>query len=159
MNNREIILRKADASEGGQVARISRASRQHFLPYLPDLHNIDEDIAYFSNVVLKQSEVWCAEQHRALVGFCAFREGWLDHLYCLPEYVGCGLGAKLLDISKQGQDRLSLWVFLRNERAIRFYKRNGFVKISETDGSGCEEKLPDALFMWRRDGVTNDLPS
>lgn len=73
MNNREIILRKADASEGEQVARISRASRQHFLPYLPDLHNIDEDIAYFSNVVLKQSEVWCAEQHRALVGFCAFR--------------------------------------------------------------------------------------
>lgn len=159
MGHPEIILRKADASEGEQVARISRASRQHFLPYLPNLHSIDEDIAYFGDVVLKQSEVWFAEQYGGLVGFCAFREGWLDHLYCLPEYVGCGAGTKLLDISKQGQDKLRLWVFQRNERAIRFYERNGFVKVRETDGSGCEEKLPDALFMWRLDSVTNYIPS
>lgn len=160
MDNPEIILRKADPSEGEQIARISRASRQHFLPYLPDLHSIDEDIAYFSDVVLKHSEVWCAEQRSTLIGFCAFREGWLDHLYCLPEYVGRGAGLKLLDVSRQGQDELSLWVFQRNERAIRFYERNGFVKVRETDGSGCEEKLPDALYLWRRGGSANDdLPS
>ena len=159
MDNPEIILRKADPSKGEQVARISRGSRQHFLPYLPDLHSLEEDIAYFTNVVLEQSEVWCAERNNTLVGFCAFRDGWLEHLYCLPKYVGCGAGIKLLDKAKQGQEELSLWVFQRNERAIRFYERNGFVKVRETDGSGCEEKLPDALYMWRRDRSANDLPS
>jgi len=159
MDNPEIILRKADPSEGEQVARVSRASRQHFLPYLPDLHSIEEDGAYFSNVVLRQSEVWCAEQHSTLIGFCAFRDRWVDHLYCLPGYVGHGAGTKLLNKAKEDQTELSLWVFQRNERAIRFYERNGFVKVSETDGSGCEEKLPDALYVWRRDRSANDLPA
>lgn len=151
MDNPEIILRRAGRWECEQIAKVSRASRQHFLPYLPDLHSIEEDVAYFSNVVLRQCEVWYVEQHSTLVAFCAFRDRWLDHLYCLPRYVGHGAGSKLLNKAKEGQAELSLWVFQRNERAIRFYERNGFVKVSETDGSGCEEKLPDALYRWRRD--------
>ena len=159
MDNPEIILRRADRWECEQIAKVSRASRQHFLPYLPDLHSIEEDVAYFSNVVLRESEVWCAEQHNTLVGFCAFRERWLDHLYCLPGYVGHGAGTKLLNKAKEGQAELSLWVFQQNDRAIRVYERNGFVKVSETDGSGCEEKLPDALYTWRHDRSANDFSS
>jgi RimJ/RimL family protein N-acetyltransferase len=45
---------------------------------------------------------------------------------------------------------LQLWVFQRNTRAIRFYEHNGFQKVKETDGALNEEKLPDAMFEWRR---------
>ncbi|CUX11607.1 hypothetical protein AGR4B_Cc100229 [Agrobacterium tumefaciens str. CFBP 5621] len=34
--------------------------------------------------------------------------------------------------------------------ATSFYERHGFRKVRETDGSACEEKLPDALYEWRR---------
>ena len=33
--------------------------------------------------------------------------------------------------------------------ARRFYDKHGFALIKETDGSGNEEKEPDALYTWR----------
>lgn len=45
-------------------------------------------------------------------------------------------------------------VFQRNTRAISFYERNGFRMVKETDGATCEEKLPDALYEWRRSNLS-----
>lgn len=146
----EIILRPADRSEAGRVAEIARISRQHFLPYLPDLHSLDDDRAFYRNRVFPTCEVWVAEDSGTLVGICAFKEGWIEQLYVLPTHVGLGLGEGLVNIAKQGQQQLHLMVFQQNTRAISFYRRNGFRLIRETDGSNCEEKLPDALYEWRR---------
>ena len=41
-----------------------------------------------------------------------------------------------------------LWVFQQNANARRFYERRGFVLVRETDGSGNEERTPDALYAW-----------
>jgi hypothetical protein len=48
-------------------------------------------------------------------------------------------------------DCLHLWVFQKNIGARRFYERRGFRAIKETDGTGNEEREPDALVEWRRD--------
>jgi hypothetical protein len=45
---------------------------------------------------------------------------------------------------------LRLWVFRRNAAAIRFYAARGFRCLAQTDGSGNEEREPDALYEWRR---------
>lgn len=144
----EINLRLAEPIDGEGIAKIFRTSRQYFLPYLPQLHSFEEDVAYYSDVVLKESNVWCAEQNGILIGFCAFRDGWLDHLYCLPTHVGNGLGSRFLGKAKDRQAHLNLWVFQQNTNAILFYQKHGFTKIKETDGSNCEEKVPDALYRW-----------
>lgn len=52
----------------------------------------------------------------------------------------------------KGQDVLQLWAFQRNLRAIKFYERHGFRLVRETDGSGNEEREPDALYAWNRGG-------
>lgn len=159
MEDRNFVFRRAELAESESVAAIARISRRHFLPYVPDLHSFEEDREYFSNIVFTESEVWVAEEDGILAGFCAFRLQWLDHLYCLPAYVGKNLGMKLLDKAKQGQMRLQLWVFQQNIRAISFYERHGFRKVRETDGSGCEENLPDALYEWRAQPVTDPWKS
>jgi putative acetyltransferase len=46
---------------------------------------------------------------------------------------------------------LHLWTFQRNDRARRFYEGRGFVLVRQTDGSGNEEKEPDALYVWEAD--------
>ena len=51
-------------------------------------------------------------------------------------------------LAKAGRDRLELWTFQANTRAIAFYRREGFVEAARTDGSGNDEKLPDLRLVW-----------
>lgn len=150
VTGRQAHLRRARQDEAAAVAGISRASRSHFLPFLPDLHSPQEDEVFFREQVFRTCEVWVAETNALLVGFCAFRTGWVDHLYLLPGCVGRSLGQSLLNEAKARHGHLQLWVFLHNSRAISFYERNGFTRVRETDGSGNEERLPDALYKWQR---------
>lgn len=154
MNHREIIFRQAALGDIDSVATIARKSRAYFLPYLPELHSLEGDKKYFRDKVFQDCEVWVAEANHELVGFCAFRHSWVDHLYLLPAYVGQSLGATLLNKAKGRHGYLQLWVFQRNIRAISFYERHGFQKVKETDGSSNEEKTPDALYEWRKGSVS-----
>ena len=150
MSEHEMILRQATLRDADNVAEIARKSRKYFLPYLPDLHTLEGDKKFYRNVVFSECRVWVYQEKQELVGFCAFREDWIDHLYLLPAHVGKSLGESLVNKAKESHPFLQLMVFQRNTRAISFYKRNGFQKVKETDGSTCEEKLPDALYEWRR---------
>lgn len=120
------------------------------MPYLPKLHSFEEDKAFFRDRVFADCTVWVAEARGTLIGFCAFKDGWVEHLYILPGYVGKTVGGALLEKAKEGQAHLQLWVFQQNHQAIRFYERNGFRLVEETDGSSNEERLPDALYEWRK---------
>ncbi|SFR33061.1 GNAT family N-acetyltransferase [Litoreibacter janthinus] len=149
METHNIAIRQAGPDESDAVAAIARTSREHFLPYLPKLHSFEGDKKFYRNRVFPECEVWVATDNQKLVGFCAFKEGWVEHLYLLPTHVGKTLGETLLTKAKEHHTFLQLWVFQRNLRAIGFYERHGFRKVKETDGAANEEKLPDALLEWR----------
>ena len=56
--------------------------------------------------------------------------GEIVSLYLLPEYFGKGYGNKLLDIAlsdlkESGYNSIYLWVLKDNQRARRFYEKNG----------------------------------
>lgn len=143
-------IRPAALSDMPEVARVFKASRRHSLSFLPVTHTEEEDIAYFTNVVFPGNDVVVGEEGGRILGFIAFAEEWLNHLYLLPEAQGQGLGRKLLELAQSRYDHLQLWVFQRNEAAIRFYERNGFRKVKHTQGEENEEKEPDALLAWHR---------
>lgn len=151
MTSQKISIRQAGLADSDAVAAIARKSRLHFLPYLPNLHSFEDDKSFFRNRVFAECDVWVAEEeNQDFVGFCAFQDGWVDHLYLLPTHVGRSLGEGLLSKAKENHDFLQLWVFQRNTRAISFYERNRFRRIKETDGASNEEQTPDALYAWRR---------
>ena len=52
-------------------------------------------------------------------------------LYVDSFFVGEGIGGALVEYAKQSLDGRFLWVLERNERAIRFYMRHGFVLSGE----------------------------
>jgi ribosomal protein S18 acetylase RimI-like enzyme len=149
MTTGTITFRMAEDSDCDAVAAVFRTSRQFFLPYLPDLHSFEEDKAYFRKVAFKECEIWVAEEQQKIVGFCAFNSARIEHVYLLPGYTRRGIGQALLAKAKEKAEELQLWVFRANVDAISFYERNGFVKIRETDGSECQEKMPDALYRWQ----------
>jgi GNAT superfamily N-acetyltransferase len=145
---RDIVLRRARADESDAVAALFRLSKETAMPYLPNLHTPAEDRAFFRDRVFADCEVWVAERDGELAGMCAFRDGWIDQLYVHPRAQRRGAGAALLRKAKDANARLQLWAFRRNEAALRFYEAQGFAVVRTTDGTGNEEREPDALLAW-----------
>jgi hypothetical protein len=54
----------------------------------------------------------------------------------------------LIAAAKATSQALSLWCFLANAGARRFYERHDFQPVALTDGERNEEKLPDVLYRW-----------
>ncbi len=82
-----------------------------------------------------------AKEDNRVIGFVGFGNrgneapdtGEIFALYVLPEYYGKGVGRKLMEAGlEQLKDypQVCLWVLRENKRAIRFYRKLGFV----TDG-------------------------
>jgi len=132
------------------AARVLRLSYDLALPTLAGRYTPEQDRWFFRERVFPACAVWGAFGERGMTGIIAFREGWIDQLYILPELQGQGVGSSLLEIAKGSFDLLELWTFQRNKRARRFYETRGFVQVGETDGSRNEEKEPDALYRWKR---------
>jgi len=147
------VIRKAGADDVTAVARLFRTVRRACLPYLPELHTPDEDLAFFCDRVFAECEVWLA-QADALDGFIAFRSGWVEHLYVNPERHRQGLGKALLARAMQTHAPLRLWVFKRNTGAIRFYCAHGFREIR-----GNRRQLQRGTRARRADGMDAQLAS
>ena len=129
------------------IADVFRKAREVALSYLPDLHTPEDDRAFFGGKVMEACTIWVADAG-GVIAFCAYRPGWLDHLYVDPAWHGRGVGQALLSVAKEGQSELNLWTFQRNVQARRFYERQGFALVALADGSANEEREPDAHYRW-----------
>lgn len=145
-----IVLRPATEADALQIAVLLRHTMLHNMPYLPTLHEPAEDYAFIKNEVLQELNVVVADDAGVVIGFCAFKEGSLDHLYIHPSYQRQGLGAQLLERAKHGNGLLRLWVFQKNHGARSFYEQHGFTLEHTTDGSSNEQREPDACYFWRK---------
>ena len=142
-------IRRAGPSDPGAIADVFIASFEPLLSFLPRLHTHDEDRAFIRDLV-DRHEVWVAEDEGRIVGFAAISAAKLEQLYVHPDEQGRGIGGALLAKTKERQPAgFMLWVFQQNERARRFYEACGLTLVQLTDGSGNEEKTPDALYEWR----------
>ncbi|WP_315830910.1 GNAT family N-acetyltransferase [Bradyrhizobium prioriisuperbiae] len=132
------------------AAVVHRVAFNAALPCLADLHTPEEDRWFFRERVFANCEVWGAFDDAAMTGIIAFRDGWIDQLYVLPDAQGRGIGLALLGIAQRAFDRLQLWTFQCNAPARRFYEARGFALVEMTDGAGNEEREPDARYLWTR---------
>ena len=144
-----VSFRRLSRDDTDEAARVHRAAFDDRLPWLAGLHTPGEDRAYFQNQVFAHCEVWGAIGG-GLIGFVAFRRGWIEQFYVLPARQGQGIGEALLTIAKDALPKLQLWTFQRNAPARRFYEKRGFAALEESDGSGNEEREPDILYRWTR---------
>jgi ribosomal protein S18 acetylase RimI-like enzyme len=145
------VIRRAGPEDAAAIAAVFRSARRGCLPRLPELHAPAEELRFFRDHVLQQCDVWVALAPH-VVGFCAFAGGWLEHLYVDPAWHDRGFGTVLLNLAQRQQRTLQLWVFQRNERAIRFYRNHGFQVVEATDGRRNEEQEPDLRMRWDAEG-------
>lgn len=144
-----MILRPAQPGDAPAIAIVHRTAVRTSLSFLPELHTAEEDLRFFSEQFLPANEVWVADADGQVAGYIGFDPDWIHHLYLLPQFQGQGIGPQLLALAMADGRPRRLWTFQQNERARRFYEARGFVLLQLTDGSGNEEKTPDALYEWR----------
>ncbi|MBR2692404.1 MAG: GNAT family N-acetyltransferase [Aquamicrobium sp.] len=143
-----VSLHRLGLQDMARVAVVLRQAFDERLPWLAGIHTPQEDRLFFENHVYASCEVWGALD-ADIVGFIAFREGWVDQLYVLPGYQNRGIGAVLLGAAKATWPTLQLWTFQKNMAARHFYEKHGFTAIRETDGRDNEEREPDILYLWQ----------
>jgi putative acetyltransferase len=146
----DFALTQLDLADMDAAAHVHRVALDERLPWLAGLYTPEEDRWFFRERVLPACAVWGALRGGQIVGFVAFRQGWIDHLYVLPDAQRQGVGAALLRIACSALPRLSLWTFQRNHAAREFYEAKGFVAVRQTDGSDNAEHEPDVLYTWSR---------
>lgn len=81
-------------------------------------------------------------------GFITFDENRILHLYVAPDRQGQGIGEALLNHAKSLHETLSLEVHEKNQRAIGFYERNGFIHDGRMTLDSCGEA--QEIMLWNR---------
>lgn len=144
----DLTLRTAIVRDADAVARVFSPSLR-LLTFLPELHTVEEDRAFITNVIMRDCAVTVVERDGAIVAFLARDGEEIRLLHTHPDFVGQGAGGMLLDAAKaSGVAALELWCFQANAGARRFYERHGFRPIRFTDGAANEERLPDVRYRW-----------
>lgn len=115
----------------------------------------DEDVRrWLATELVPVHETWVAvdevDGSDRVVGLMALSDTMVEQLYIAPDWVGRGLGRRLVELAKaQRPDGLDLYCFAVNGHARQFYERNGFTAIEFGDGTGNEERQPDVRYAWR----------
>ena len=141
----EVVLRPANPADAVRLAEVMTAARRS--ADIPNLHTAAEDLAFHRRLIA-EARVVVAEADGVPVGYAAIRNGWLEHLWVVPEHHRRGIGRALLAWARAAQPGdLRLHVFAHNARAIAFYRAHGAIEIATSDGSTNEERLPDVTLL------------
>jgi len=141
-------IRPATTADASAVADVFLGSF-HATYTFPLAHTGDEVRRWIREHVGGEWETWVAVEAGRVVAMMVVGPGKLDQLYVAPDRLGLGIGRRLLDTAKERwPDGLTLYTFQVNERARRFYERNGFVAEAFGDGTGNEERQPDVRYAW-----------
>ena len=179
-NQREFEIRPATPRDAHGIATVHVKSWQAaYRGLLSDrlLDNLDSTLerrANYWRTVADDPEhdLFVADQANQIVAFgsiSACRDedmgpevGELLTIYALKEVWGHGIGYAMYEaldaalIARQFT-QVNLWVLAGNDRAIRFYERNGFVRDTSPHGIKTEQVREETLTEWRfSKAVTSD---
>jgi GNAT superfamily N-acetyltransferase len=141
-------VRRAVPEDAAAVADVFLDSF-HATYEFPLAHSDAEVRGWIREDVIPTQEAWVAVENGRVLALLVLAPGWVEHLYVAPHRWGDGIGRRLVSLAKErSPDGLALWTFQVNERARRFYERNGFVAVEQTDGAGNEERQPDVRYAW-----------
>lgn len=101
--------------------------------------------------MLPDADIYVCEGYGKIQGFIGLVDNYVAGIFVREEYRSQGVGRALLDYVKAQKRELSLHVYGKNERAVQFYLREGFVKIKEQIEE--ENREPEYEMRWRKEGT------
>lgn len=96
--------------------------------------------------MLPEAEVYVYEKDDDIRGFIGIMENYIAGFFVDEKFRSCGIGGELLEYVKSVKKELRLSVYKKNQAAVRFYLRNGFVNSSEAEDEATGET--EMLMRW-----------
>ena len=90
--------------------------------------------------------VYIDECKNEIEGFVGLDQEYIAGIFVRKEARSKGIGKALLDFIKEKKQELTLNVYQKNERAVRFYEREGFQIIDRSIDKNTAEK--EYLMRW-----------
>lgn len=101
-----------------------------------------------AKAAILEAEVYVFEENNHIKGFIGLQGDYIAGIFVCKELQSQGIGGKLLAYVKNTKNKLTLGVYVLNEKAVKFYLSNGF-KISSR--STDEETGQDEYIMeWEK---------
>ncbi|MPM08306.1 putative N-acetyltransferase YjaB [bioreactor metagenome] len=98
--------------------------------------------------MIPKAAVFVYEQDGDIRAFIGLMESFIAGIFVSNDFQSKGIGKLLLDHTKDKHGELSLNVYKKNSRAIRFYSREGFIISAEqTDENTGETEL---IMKWKK---------
>lgn len=80
---------------------------------------------------LLKADIFVYDLNGEIKGFIGLMDEYIAGIFIDKAYRSQGIGRQLLEYVKQLHSTLSLDVYQKNERALRFYRENGFTIVSK----------------------------
>lgn len=87
-----------------------------------------------------KSEVYVYKEKEEIYGFIGLSGTYIAGIFVKKEKQAMGIGKKLIQFCKSKHAELMLHVYVKNEKAIRFYKKQQFNIIQEEIDKATNEK-------------------
>ncbi len=119
-------------------------------PWMVPIDHLESMVRFWGDL-FESDLAWVAEENKRIVGFCARSDDNISALYVAREARNFGVGKALLDLAKTNRDWITVWAYEKNEKARKFYLREGLVEVCREmevfdDGSS----LMDVEHRWTR---------
>lgn len=84
--------------------------------------------------ILPKAEILVYTIDENIVGFIGLNDNYIEGIFIKKDFQGKGIGTELLKYLMKEKEELSLRVYEKNAKAIRFYTNNSFnIKTKELD--------------------------
>lgn len=132
------MIRKFQAADIEQVMQIWLNGNIGAHPFIPQKYW--EDNFDMVQEQMAKADVTVCESAGEILGFIGLVDSYIAGIFVDENHRSLGIGKQLLDYAKRAHTRLSLSVYVKNERAEAFYLREGFGVCAE----GLDEATGEA---------------
>ena len=140
------MIRKPNNDDVDRIAQIWLEVNTKTHDFIPEKYWIEQYDAV--KQMLSQSEVYIYEENGEILGFVGLADEYIEGIFVAILSQSRGIGKQLLDFIKGIKKELSLSVYQKNERAMKFYQRENFIIKSKNIDENTGEQ--ENLMLWKR---------
>lgn len=142
------MIRKCQSTDINEIAEIwldTNIKAHNFIP-AQYWQNHFEDV----KKMFLQAEIYIYENEETnkIQGFIGLSDDYIAGIFICSEAQSQGIGKQLLDFVKRIKVNLSLKVYKKNVRAIKFYQRENFRILNEDMDQNTKEK--EYVMVWEQ---------